>query len=62
LHLESRFPEVTFEELARRGHVIDRWGAWNEWAGHARGITIDPASGVRAGGADPRSDGPAIGW
>ena len=62
LHLENRFPEATLQELARRGHVIDRWGAWNELAGHAHGITIDPASGVRAGGADPRSDGAAIGW
>jgi gamma-glutamyltranspeptidase/glutathione hydrolase len=62
LHLENRFPETTLQELARRGHVIDRWGAWNELAGHAHGITIDPASGVRAGGADPRSDGAAIGW
>jgi len=28
----------------------------------AHGITIDPVSGMRAGGADPRSDGAAIGY
>jgi len=26
------------------------------------GITIDPSSGSRVGGADPRSDGAAIGY
>ena len=48
-------------ELERRGHVIDRWGEWNELAGHAHGITIDARTGVRCGGSDPRSDGEALG-
>lgn len=60
LHVESRFGEETIAELARRGHPIDRWGPWNELAGHAHGITIG-ANGVRFGGSDPRSDGAAIG-
>ncbi len=62
LHIERRFPPVTIDELERRGHAVNRWGDWNELAGHAHGITIDPSSGVRAGGADPRSDGAAIGY
>ena len=62
LHIEARFPRETIEELARRGHGLDRWGAWNELAGHAHGIVIDPGNGVRMGGADPRSDGAAIGY
>ncbi len=62
LHIEARFPRETIEELARRGHRLDRWGDWNELAGHAHGITIDPQSGLRAGGYDPRSDGAAIGY
>ena len=62
LNLEGRFPESTVAELARRGHAINRWEAWNQRAGHAHGITIDSASGVFAGGADPRSDGAAIGY
>lgn len=62
LHIEARFPRETIDELARRGHIIDRWGAWNELAGHAHGITIDPDSGMRLGGSDPRSDGAAIGY
>ena len=31
-------------------------------AGHAHGITIDPVTGHAAGGADPRSDGEAVGF
>ena len=62
LHMEARFPAGTIEELERRGHRVNRWGAWSETAGHAHGITVDPASGLRVGGADPRSDGAAIGY
>ncbi len=61
LHIEARFPEATLRELERRGHVLNRWGDWHELAGHAHGIVIDPESGVRYGGSDPRSDGAAIG-
>jgi gamma-glutamyltranspeptidase/glutathione hydrolase len=62
LHIESRFPPETIDELARRGHTLDRWGPWNELAGHAHGIVVDPATGMRMGGADPRSDGAAVGY
>jgi gamma-glutamyltranspeptidase/glutathione hydrolase len=62
LHIEGRFAPATIDELARRGHLLNRWGAWQELAGHAHGIVIDPQSGLRIGGADPRSDGAAIGY
>ena len=62
LHIESRFPAATIDDLSRRGHQINRWGPFNELAGHAHGITIDPVSGMRMGGSDPRSDGAAIGY
>lgn len=62
LHIEARYPRETIDELARRGHPVDRWGDWNELAGHCHGITIDPETGMRAGGADPRSDGAAVGY
>lgn len=62
LHIEARFPPDTIDALERRGHIVDRWGAWNELAGHAHGIVVDPQTGVRWGGADPRSDGAAIGY
>ena len=62
LHIEARFPAATMDELARRGHPLNRWGDWNELAGHAHGIVIDPDTGMRLGGSDPRSDGAAIGY
>ena len=62
LHIEARYPRETIDELERRGHTVDRWGDWNELAGHANGITIEPRSGTLAGGADPRSDGAASGY
>ena len=62
LHLEGRMPPATIAELERRGHIVDRWEDWNEMAGHAHGITVDPRSGVFCGGSDPRSDGAAIGY
>ncbi len=62
LNIEGRFAPETLDVLARRGHVLNRWGAWNELAGHAHGITVDPETGIRSGGADPRSDGAAIGY
>jgi gamma-glutamyltranspeptidase/glutathione hydrolase len=61
LNMEGRFPEATSRELGRRGHAVNRWPDWCELAGHAHGVTIDPLSGVRIGGADPRSDGAALG-
>ena len=60
LHMESRWGEPALAELAKRGHPLNRWGPWNELAGHAHGITLDPSDGTRWGGADPRSDGQAI--
>jgi gamma-glutamyltranspeptidase/glutathione hydrolase len=62
LHIEARFPAATIDELERRGHPMDRWGDWNELAGHAHGITVDPQTGLLAGGFDPRSDGAAVGY
>ena len=62
LHIEARFPRDTIAELERRGHPVNRWGDWNELAGHAHGITMDPKSGLLAGGFDPRSDGAAVGY
>lgn len=62
LNIEGRFAAATIAELERRGHQVNRWPCCEELAGHAHAITIDPESGVRLGGSDPRSDGAAIGW
>ena len=62
LHMEARFPASTIRTLERRGHAVNRWGAWSEIAGHAHGILVDHENGALVGGSDPRSDGAAIGY
>jgi len=62
LNIEAGFPVTSVKELELRGHPVNRWPKWCELAGHAHGITIDADSGMRIGGADPRSDGAAIGY
>jgi gamma-glutamyltranspeptidase len=62
LNIEGRFRAATVQELERRGHPVNRWPDWMEKAGHAHGISVDCRSGFRIGGADPRSDGAAIGY
>lgn len=62
LHVEDRIPAATLAELEKRGHRLRSLGLWSERAGHAHGILIDARSGLRHGGADPRSDGAAAGY
>jgi gamma-glutamyltranspeptidase/glutathione hydrolase len=62
LHVESRLGSASLDALAAKGHVLNRWGAWNELAGHAHGITLEGSQQTRFGGSDPRSDGAAIGY
>ncbi len=60
--LEGRISEATAAELRRRGHDVERVGPWSSEMGHAQAIAIDRDAGVLSGGADPRSDGSALGW
>jgi gamma-glutamyltranspeptidase len=62
LNVESRFPTATLTELEHRGHVLNRWGPWQERAGHANGIVVQPGTGTLMGASDPRGDGAAIGY
>jgi gamma-glutamyltranspeptidase/glutathione hydrolase len=56
LKLESRFSTGVVSDLARRGHVMEVVGEYDETMGHA-GAIVRHANGVLEGGADPRSDG-----
>jgi gamma-glutamyltranspeptidase len=62
LNVESRFPTATLVELEHRGHLLNRWGPWQERVGHANGIVIQPGTGALMGASDPRSAGAAIGY
>jgi gamma-glutamyltranspeptidase/glutathione hydrolase len=49
----------------RLGHEVELVGEWAAGSfsiGRAQGIWIDPTSGTLMGGADPRTDGTALGW
>ncbi len=61
LLLEDRFAAAVREGLAQRGHVIRRLGDWAA-TGSEQMIQRDPATGVLAGGSDPRRDSQALAW
>lgn len=62
LMMENRFPAATVARLRELGHSVTLVDGWTGMTGHAQGIVIDPATGLLAGGADPRADGSAAGW
>ncbi len=62
LKLEGRIPRPVAEELAQRGHPVKMVEDYTDTMGHAGAILINPATGVRQGGTDPRGDGLACGY
>jgi gamma-glutamyltranspeptidase/glutathione hydrolase len=62
LFVEARIPEVTLTALRDMGYSIQVLGEYDLFFGGAQGIWIDPASGSRIGGADPRRDGAVAGY
>jgi gamma-glutamyltranspeptidase/glutathione hydrolase len=59
LQLERTIPEAVAQELASRGHVVQRPA---KPLGGCQAIWIDHARGVLLGGSDPRKDGCALGY
>jgi gamma-glutamyltranspeptidase/glutathione hydrolase len=62
LSIEGRFPAEVMDELARRGHQVERWPEWNWLAGAVCAIRSDTKRGVMEAGADPRRAAYALGW
>jgi gamma-glutamyltranspeptidase/glutathione hydrolase len=60
IEVEARVPKSVRDELARRGHAIRLLDEWSHFVGGGQGVMIDPDSGARYGGADPRRDGVAL--
>jgi gamma-glutamyltranspeptidase/glutathione hydrolase len=60
LRLEDRFAPETVAALEELGHRVRLVGAW-DGGGSAQLIARDPATGVLAGGSDPRVEGLALG-
>jgi len=62
LSVEARVPAATLEALAKMGYSIKTLGEYDLFFGGAQGIVIDPKTGLRIGGADPRRDGAGAGY
>jgi gamma-glutamyltranspeptidase / glutathione hydrolase len=62
LQVESRVPPGTIEALVKLGYHVKTLGAFDLFFGGAQGIVIDPKTGARIGGADPRRDGAVMGY
>jgi gamma-glutamyltranspeptidase/glutathione hydrolase len=62
LHLEGRIPESVRDDLAALAHGVRAIEDWSWSVGGGHGIMIDPDTGARYGGADPRRDGAAVGY
>jgi gamma-glutamyltranspeptidase/glutathione hydrolase len=62
LQVESRMPAETIAALVKLGYSVKTLGAYDLFFGGAQGIVIDPKTGARIGGADPRRDGAVVGY
>ena len=56
--VEDRIPAATMDALRAKGYEIKAI----EQSGRVNGIIIDPSTGFRLGGVDPRENGYALGW
>ena len=55
--MEDRIDEGVRRELTSRGHNLELIGDFSWIVGGGQSVMIDPDSGARLGGADPRRDG-----
>jgi gamma-glutamyltranspeptidase/glutathione hydrolase len=60
--IEDRVPAAVVAALRERGHDISTTSGWSATYGGVQVILIDPASGVRRTGADPRREAYAIAY
>lgn len=61
LNVEAAIPDAVFNELKARGHDVSRIRTFG-MSGCATAVMIDPATGNRIAGADPRRDCYAIAY
>ncbi len=54
---EARIGAATLEALRARGHDVETGPDWTMRVGGMHGIAIDPGTGAKTGGCDPRRDG-----
>ncbi|MFO7693961.1 MAG: gamma-glutamyltransferase, partial [Vicinamibacterales bacterium] len=62
LAVEARVPAATIAALTKMGYRIKAYRDFDLFFGGAQGIVIEPKTGMRIGGADPRRDGAVAGY
>jgi gamma-glutamyltranspeptidase/glutathione hydrolase len=62
MQIETRIPPTVLAELSRRGHHLEQLGDFHYGVGGGQSVMIDPESGARLAGADPRRDGYALAY
>ncbi|MDX8046264.1 gamma-glutamyltransferase [Gracilibacillus sp. S3-1-1] len=62
LKMEGRIHDTVLNDLIDRGHPVNKLEDYTDTMGHAGAILIDPNTGVKHDGADPRGDGAAVGY
>ena len=60
VQIEERVTARARDELTARGHTLELIGDFNAMVGGGQSVMIDPESGARVAGADPRRDGYAL--
>ena len=61
LTVEGRIPEGVSDELAARGHDVERLDDWSHRTAGMCAIQLDLETGIMEGGADPRRMSRAMG-
>ena len=62
MQIEDRVPVEVREALTTRGHELELVGDYSLLVGGGQSVMIDPESGARLAGADPRRDGYALAY
>lgn len=62
INVEEDFGSETIAELQRRGHDVDVWPRFPAANAAVCAIKVDPETGLRHAGADPRREGYALAW
>ena len=62
IQIENRVGPEVRDELTARGHQLELVGDFSPMVGGGQSVLVDPESGARLGGADPRRDGYALAY
>jgi gamma-glutamyltranspeptidase/glutathione hydrolase len=60
--IEGRIDDTASEQLAARGHHVDRLEDWTHWVAGLCAVKKDVVSGQLEAGADPRRWSRAMAW